>query len=465
MADLTREEVDRLRRLDPAGVHAALISAGDLPMDRALPSRDGNLRPASNSIDTVKWAKRCDYNAALDWLHKHFADDKTHERNVGKKEIDRPLLAAEWTINQQVKRQMDALGCSEVRLTLMQKADDSAPKIDEDGKKIKNKAGYLPGKRTEDGEKVEKFYNTKDLQNAVGMLRMKNSIKEGMNILITPMDRHSFYVMIDDAVSPDPSKSAVQYWRDQGYRPCLGLKTSWNSHQIVFRVPKAPFRRQGVASGTDDQVYDRRGLNQFFTDLNQRFGDPRISGLRHGIRLAGYRNMKPKHARDVEGKAWSVEFPFIEITHAESAFCEKTMRDALKFCASDVVGNIEARRDAIAQHMAERASRDPDQPPPRTVLPPRGGVPPVKTMVASGQPAYPPARAITLAPADRPGGALDQPAPRATLPPRGGVLPARNMVAPARPTPLERQIASSDRAYARHQSENAHKTAEKPQCR
>ncbi|GBQ31396.1 hypothetical protein AA12717_3750 [Gluconacetobacter sacchari DSM 12717] len=484
MADLTPEEVARLRRLDPAGVHAALIAAGDLSISAPLPKRVGDLRPADNAIDAVMWARKCDYNQSLGWLHENLGDDRTHERNVGKGEMSRDLFGSEAVINKLVKQQMDALGCSEARLTLMFKQADetiqanaetdtvtesdlenaASDREDKPGK-MKTKFGYLVGKRTENGEKREKFFNTKDIQNSVGLLRKKNS--EGMNVLITPMDNHAFYVLIDDArpITGSDTELPVKSWIEAGYKPCLALQTSWNSHQIIFRVPKEPFRRQGVTSGTDDQMFDRRGLNQFFTDLNQKHGDPRISGLRHGIRLAGYRNMKPKHARDVEGKAWSVEFPFIEITHAESVFCEKTMRDALKFCASDVVGNIEARRDAIAQHMAERASRDPDQPPPRTVLPPRGGVPPVKTMVASGPAPSPPSRAITSAPVERPGCASDQPAPRATLPPRGGVLPARNMVSPARPTPLERQIASSDRSYARHQAENAQKTAEKPQCR
>lgn len=482
MADLTREEVDRLRRLDPAGVHAALIAAGDLSISAPLPKRVGDLRPADNAIDAVMWARKCDYNQSLDWLHENLGDDRAHERNVGKAEIARDLFGSEAVINKLVKQQMDALGCSEARLTLMFKQADetiqanaetdtvtesdlenaASDREDKPGK-TKAKFGYLVGKRTENGERAEKFFNTKDIQNSVGLLRKKNS--EGMNVLITPMDNHAFYVLIDDArpITGSDTESPVKSWIEAGYKPCLALQTSWNSHQIIFRVPKEPFRFQDATGHREP--FDRSGLHDYFQAINRQFGDDRISGLRHGIRLAGYRNMKPKHGREVTGKAWDVEYPFVKITHADSTFCEKTMRDALKFCSSDTVGNVAARRDAIAQHMAERASRDPDQPPPRTVLPPRGGVPPVKTMVASGPAPSPPSRAITPAPAERPGCASDQPAPRATLPPRGGALPVRNMVTPARPTALERQIASSDRAYARHQSENAQKTAEKPQCR
>lgn len=360
----TKEEITRIRRLDPAGVQAALIAAGDLPMNVAIPSRAGNLRPVENAIDMVAWAKKCNFNEATSWLHEHFADDRSQERNVNIKPVERPLSPAEYTINQQVRRQMDALGCSEARLTLMfqsknEKTQDAKVDLDiaadgdemetdpahKNNGKEKKKFGYLIGKRTVDGEKVEKFFNKKDIQNAVGMLKMKNSIDEGMNILMTPMDNHSFYIMIDDARPRDTStESAVESWKRAGYRPCLGLQTSWSSHQIVFRVPREPFRFPDVKSDNIDEQFDRKGLNAFFTSLNKETGDHRISGLRHGIRLAGYRNMKEKHGRDVEGKAWNREFPFVSIEHTEAVFCEKTLKDALKFCSPEVVGNRQSRQ-------------------------------------------------------------------------------------------------------------------------
>lgn len=366
--EISKEEVARLRRLDPAGVHAALIASGDLSINTAIPRRIDNLRPLENAIDAVKFAKKCDYNQAIEWLHEHFADDQTHERNVGIKQVERELFDSEIVINKLVKQQMDALGCSEARLTLMFKeADESSQKDalletvtesdfekmpseqEAEPEKRKGKFGYLVGKRTQNGEKVEKFFNTRDIQNCVGMLRQRNG--EGLNVLLTPMDRHCFYILVDDALDRQgkESESPVKSWIDAGFKPCLALQTSWKSHQIIFRVPKEPFRFKD-AVGNDDSCFDRSGLHQYFQSLNRDFGDHRISGLRHGIRLAGYRNVKPKHAREVEGKAWGVEYPFVKITHAESTFCEKTLNDALKTCSHKVVGNIERTKQALLNH-------------------------------------------------------------------------------------------------------------------
>ncbi|MFT8921085.1 DNA-primase RepB domain-containing protein [Acetobacter sp.] len=380
--EISKEEVARLRRLDPAGVHAALIASGDLSINTAIPKRIDSLRPLENAIDAVKFARKCDYNQALGWLHEHFADDQTHERNVGIRTVERELFDSEIVINKLVKQQMDALGCSEARLTLMFKeADESSQKDalletvtesdfekmpseqDAEPEKRKGKFGYLVGKRTQNGEKVEKFFNTKDIQNCVGMLRQRNG--EGLNVLLTPMDRHCFYILVDDALDRQgkESESPVKSWIDEGFKPCLALQTSWNSHQIIFRVPKEPFRIKDTV-GNDDSCFDRSGLHQYFQSLNRDFGDHRISGLRHGIRLAGYRNVKPKHAREVEGKAWGVEYPFVKIAHAESTFCEKTLNDALKMCSHKVVGNIERTKQALLNHRNGVTQ-------PRQVMPPR----------------------------------------------------------------------------------------------
>lgn len=381
MDEISKEEIARLRRLDPAGVHAALIASGDLSINTAIPKRTDNLRPLENAIDAVKFSRKCDYNQALAWLHEHFADDQTHERNVGIKQVERELFDSEIVINKLVKQQMDALGCSEARITLMFKEADESQKdalletvTESDFEKMqsdpevgpekrKAKFGYLDGKRTQNGEKVEKFFNTRDIQNRVGMLRQRNG--EGMNVLMTPMDRHCFYILVDDALDRQgrESESPVKSWIDAGFKPCLALQTSWKSHQIVFRVPKEPFRFKD-AVGNDDSCFDRQGLHKYFQSLNRDFGDHRISGLRHGIRLAGYRNMKPKHARDVEGKAWGVEYPFVRIEHAESTFCEKTLNDALKMCSHHVAGNIERTKQALLNYRSA-------PPRPQQVMPPR----------------------------------------------------------------------------------------------
>lgn len=386
--ELSKEQIARLRRLDPAGVHAALIASGDMSIDDPLPKRVGDLRPSENAIDAVKYARKCEYHEAVAWLHETFKDDQTHERNVGTEASSvRDPLESEVVINRLVKQQMDALGCSEARITLMtqtpagsrEKTDldlDDAPDRKDDTEKKRSKGGYSlwKGRYKKHGETEEKFFNVKDILNNTWRLRQENA--DGKNILLTPMDNHCFYIMLDDARNRDgtESESPVQSWIKAGYKPCLALQTSWESHQIVFRVPKEPFRIKGK-TGNDDSCFDRSGLHDYFQKINRECGDPRISGLRHGIRLAGYRNMKPKHERIVEGKKWSLEYPFVRIEHAESTFCSRTMRDALRMCREDVVGRAdldaalheEARRYVVGQRNGEIECSAPRSLPPRAV--------------------------------------------------------------------------------------------------
>lgn len=390
--ELSKEEIARLRRLDPAGVHAALIESGAMSIDDPLPKRVGDLRPAENAIDAVMHARKCDYQEAIVWLHEHFGDDRTHERNVKTEASSvRDRFASEVVIDTLVKQQMDALGCSEARITLMtqapdgkkEKADldlDDAPDPQADNEKKKSKGGYSlwKGRYRKHGETEEKFFNVRDILNNTWRLRQENA--EGKNILLTPMDNHCFYVMLDDARNRDgsESESPVQSWIAAGYRPCLALQTSWESHQIVFRIPKEPFRIIGKV-GNDDSCFDRHGLHNFFQQRNIECGDPRISGLRHGIRLAGYRNMKPKHERVVEGKAWSLEYPFVKIEHAESVFCSKTLNEALRMCRRDTVGHDRLIREDLKNHMAKLGRGEVTH---AQKLPPRAGVPPARNMVA-----------------------------------------------------------------------------------
>lgn len=393
--ELSKEEIARLRRLDPAGVHAALISSGAMSIDDPLPKRVGDLRPSENAIDAVKFAKKCEYSEAVEWLHEHFANDRTHERNVGTEASSvRDRFAAEVVIDTLVKQQMDALGCSEARITLMTQAPDGkkeesdldlddAPTSQDDNEKKKSKGGYSlwKGRYKRHGETEEKFFNVRDIMNNTWRLRQENA--DGKNVLLTPMDNHCIYVLLDDArnrLGDTESESPVQSWIKAGYKPCLALQTSWSSHQIVFRIPKEPFRIIGKV-GNDDSCFDRSGLHNFFQQRNIESGDPKISGLRHGIRLAGYRNMKPKHERVVEGKAWSLEYPFVRIEHAESTFCSKTLNEALRMCRRDTVGHDRLIREGLRDYMEKRSRGEFPQ---AQKLPPRY-TPPLKPQTALGR--------------------------------------------------------------------------------
>lgn len=111
------------------------------------------------------------------------------------------------------------------------------------------------------------------------------------------MDDHAYYILLDDmGVKKDEFLAT-------GYKPCLIQDTSWQSSQAIIKVPKADI--------------DRRDVIDFFNSINREIGDKSITGLRHPFRLAGFRNMKPKHEKD--GK-----YPFVKLTYAVNQFCRKT---------------------------------------------------------------------------------------------------------------------------------------------
>jgi hypothetical protein len=71
------------------------------------------------------------------------------------------------------------------------------------------------------------------------------------------------------------------------------MMSSPNRYQGIYRLPKA---------GTSKDE-----ANALFRTLNQRYGDPKISGLVHGFRMAGCTNRKDKY-RDDFG-----HYPFVKL--------------------------------------------------------------------------------------------------------------------------------------------------------
>jgi len=198
----------------------------------------------------------------------------------------RPLCKAEQTIKPLVEQQLNALGCDKYRITIIP--------VDE------NQKPYLPGKRK---DKEEKFYTREEVVDLIPMLRYENN--KGKHICITPMDDNAQYILIDDCrLSTDDVDGIGLDLEKTGIKPCLVQKSSWASTQVILKVPKA---------------LERDDVNKHFVALNREYGDQKISGLRHGFRLAGFKNVKPKHLKNGQ-------YPFVEIVSAVNRFCTTTAR-------------------------------------------------------------------------------------------------------------------------------------------
>lgn len=270
---LPKDEITKLRKIDISAV-AERLEYFDV------------VAKNENSIDLVKRVNGFDYAQAVAWLHDEFGAAGAASAVRENLEIappDRPLTKAEINIKRAIKTQLDALGCDKYRLSLIAHDGVGAP--------------YLPGK-TLTGER---FYTRKDIENLVQYLRYENNVGK-RHIYITPMDDSAYYVLLDDVRN-------TQKLAEDGYKPCLVQSTSWQSFQAVFKLPK-----NGV---------DRRAVIDVFNQMNKEMGDVSITGLRHPMRLAGFRNMKEKHLKDGQ-------YPFVKVLEAVNQYCKKTLNLVLQ---------------------------------------------------------------------------------------------------------------------------------------
>lgn len=467
----SNDRIYNVRHQDIAGIQARLILDGDLswdtPLPASVPQGKGQLRPVANAVDLVQWVKGCDFKEASAWISEHFperhgpVDLPITKLNRNDGERDNPALNA---IHDIAAQQLAAMGASEYQVTgnrenpekynadRTRRLNDDGSKVthDEDGNRLRD-WGFNLGKPHKNS--VERTFSADDVLNSLRKLRLKNSERDDgqLNVYITPLDRHASYIMIDDARPKDPSKSLLEDWKSRGYNPCLVLQSSHDpktgeaSYQMLFRIPREPFKLRDDASAEmrdaqpkdHNQGYNYRGLCQFVKELNKEFGDEGVKGARHSVRLAGFRNMKMKRGYEVEGKNWDVEHPFVKLIHAEPIFCKKTMMDALK-CCPEVVGY----KDIGKNFTAESSLPVPDQTSKHVSKAPTTPLPPRKE---ADMPARPPAprpqvQPRPLAPAVTP----SSPAPSG-LPPRRrsasvmpGRIPALPTIAP-KPVPAERE--------------------------
>ncbi|TBZ26111.1 DNA-primase RepB domain-containing protein, partial [Rhizobium leguminosarum] len=267
--DLPKDEIAKLRKLNLSAVadrlgHMGVVNKGE------------------NAIDLVKRINGFEYAEAVAWLHAEFgaagAASAVRE-HLEVAQPARPLTTSEKSIQKAINIQLDALGCDAFRVSLISRDGVGAP--------------FLTGKVGG----AERFYSRADVENLVPYLRYENN--SGRHVFVTPMDDDAYYVLVDDL------RRTPEELQRAGYAPCLLQRSSWDSMQAMFKVPRS-------------QIFERQAVVDVFTKMNQEFGDVGMTGLRHPMRLAGFRNMKAKHER--EGK-----FPFVRVISAVNRFCQLTL--------------------------------------------------------------------------------------------------------------------------------------------
>ncbi|MHB1563870.1 MAG: MobV family relaxase [Leptospirillum sp.] len=145
---------------------------------------------------------------------------------------------------------------------------------------------------------TEKFYKSSEIIDLIPHLSHHNA--RGYNVCLTPFSDQYQYILVDDL------RDKERFLKE--YSPSVIQHSSPSSEQAILIVQKQ----------------DHAAENEFFKKVNMEFGDPKISGVTHPFRLAGFTNQKPKH-RQTNGRQ-----PFVKIDYTEFRICTKTFQEIQK---------------------------------------------------------------------------------------------------------------------------------------
>jgi len=151
--------------------------------------------------------------------------------------------------------QSNALDASEYRITCMSR--------------IEGRPSFNLGKN-QDG--TEKTFTKQEVEGKIPELRAKNA--QGYDIYLTPMDKNFHYIVIDDIKSEN-----IQKVRNE-CNPCLIQSSSNDNFQAIIKV---------IKKGHPDE---QKIANKLVVSLNEKYGDPKFSGVVHPFRMAGFSNKK-----------------------------------------------------------------------------------------------------------------------------------------------------------------------------
>ena len=186
-----------------------------------------------------------------------------------------------------IARYFNALQAERVRVTCI--------KLREDG----TKQAMLLDKR--DGTSIG-FTQEELLARLPELLRLQ---ARGENIYYTPLSETKHYILVDDV-----SRARASDFLGDGYKPAVVLESSPGNYQCILTFPKAR------------TPLDRDVANRLTRALNQKYGDPKLSGAVHPHRAPLFENRKPQHRRE-DGR-----FPQVRLQYAKQQECSKAMREA-----------------------------------------------------------------------------------------------------------------------------------------
>lgn len=182
--------------------------------------------------------------------------------------IRRPASPTERSVVAAVTAQLASLQPDHLRVTLMHS----------ERKEVSYNLGKREGPQGLSGRPTERFFTAEEVIALVPFLLTENGNRRGYNVFITPFSESFWYILLDDVL---PQKLAEL----EGLRltPQMLIESSPQRFQGIYLLPK--------------QMATKDEANALFRLINARHGDPKISGLTHPFRAAGFRNRKPKYQK------------------------------------------------------------------------------------------------------------------------------------------------------------------------
>ena len=220
------------------------------------------------------------YRAASRWRYRLHADPPPQA-------FEASCPAAPALPQQEFERYWAALGAERVRVTCIRMREDG------------EKQAMILDKR---GGVSQGFTPQELVAHLPEMLRLQ---ARGENIYYTPLSETKQYILVDDM-----SRERASELLGDGYKPAVVLESSPGNYQCLLTFPKAR------------TPLDRDVANRLTRALNQKYGDPKLSGAVHPHRAPAFENRKPKHRRK-DGS-----YPQVRLLYAKAQECRKAMQEA-----------------------------------------------------------------------------------------------------------------------------------------
>ncbi len=174
-----------------------------------------------------------------------------------------------------------ALGAQKYRIQLKPRSEK-----DSFGKRLyEQNYGNKGNKNTRKEAGVEeRFWSSTEVRDEIYRLRAKNA--QGYDIYIVPIDDSKHYILVDDLKNDAVKGCQLTNLLAAGVEPAIIQRSSAGNKQAIIIIDK-------VKHG-DKKDYEKEQAmaNEIVVRLNKKFGDPKLTGVIHAFRMAGFSNKK-----------------------------------------------------------------------------------------------------------------------------------------------------------------------------